>query len=145
MFDMGPSRLFGATCDKNAKNPRRTGGPGPPGRATIGIFGPKTRGGPCADLPRSFGIILSPQNRKPTMFVNDVHKTKIHKKSNKNMKRKLFGHLLKTRAHGTVSVYNSVTSCTISTNRELCTTKWHPSYDSCTVPKSRQTNICEKS
>ena len=70
---MAPSRLFGATCDTNVKNPRRTGGPGPPGRARFGIFGPKTRGGPCADLPRSSGIIFSPKNRHPTMFVNDFH------------------------------------------------------------------------
>ena len=44
------------------------------------------------------------------------------------MKIKLFGHPLKTRAHGTVSVQKSVKTYTIFTNRELCTTKWHPSY-----------------
>ena len=38
-----------------------------------GIFGPKPCGGPCADLPRSFGIILSPQSRNPTMLVNHFH------------------------------------------------------------------------
>ena len=32
-------------------------------RSEIGIFDPKTSGGPCADLPRSYGITFSSQNR----------------------------------------------------------------------------------
>ena len=56
-----------------AKTLRRTADPGPPGSPKIGIFGPKTRGGPCADLPRSYGIIFSSQNRNPTIFVSDFH------------------------------------------------------------------------
>ena len=54
----------------NPKVPRRTGSPGPPGGRTSLIFGPKPRGGPCADLPRSYGITVSSQNRHPTIFVN---------------------------------------------------------------------------
>ena len=73
---------------KHAKNPRWTRGPGPPGRPTIGIFGPKTRGGPCADLPRSSGIIFSPKNRHPTMFVNDFHT--FHKTNQNNHENRTF-------------------------------------------------------
>ena len=70
---MGPRRLYGATCDKNAKIPRWTRGPGPPGSPKIGIFGPKTPGDPSDDLGRSFGIIFSPKFQHPTIFVNHFH------------------------------------------------------------------------
>ena len=101
---MGPSRLFGATCEQIQKFRDGPGGPGGPAGRKSGIFGPKTRGGPCADLPRSFCIILSPQSRHPTMFVNDFHKQLSKKRSQQIMTIKLFEHPLKTRAHGTVSV-----------------------------------------
>ena len=69
---LGPSRLFGATCEKMQKF--RDGLGGPAGQKSR-IFGPKTRGGPCADLPRSFGITLSPQKQNPTLFANVFHET----------------------------------------------------------------------
>ena len=60
-----------------------SGNPGGPKieyfRSEIRIFRPKPRGGSCADLPRSSGIISSPENQHPTMFVNDFHKKKNHR------------------------------------------------------------------
>ena len=97
---MGPSRLYGDTGDKNAKIPRWTGGPGPPGSPKIGIFGPKTPGDPSDDLGRSFGIIFSPKFQHPTIFINHFH---FFCKNifQKNMNVKLFGHPLNPRALGT--------------------------------------------
>ena len=37
------------------------------------FFRPDIGWGPCPDLARSFGIILSPRSRNPTMFVTDFH------------------------------------------------------------------------
>ena len=71
--DLGPSRLYGATCEQNAKISRWTGGPGPPGSSKIGIFGPKTPGDPSDDLGRSFGIIFSSKFQHPTMLVHHFH------------------------------------------------------------------------
>ena len=62
MENLGKSRNFAANRES-----------GRPGGAKIVIFGPKPCGGPCADLPRSSGIILSPKSRHPTMFVNEFH------------------------------------------------------------------------
>ena len=69
---MGPAVCMEPLTNK-CYNSAMDRGSGTLGSPKIGIFGPKTRGGPCADLPRSSGIIFSPKNRHPTMFVNDVH------------------------------------------------------------------------
>ena len=96
MFYLGPAVCMGTQTKKTIKNQRRARGLG---RPKIGIFGPKTRGGPCADLPRSSGIISSPKTSiRPYSLMVYFFFSK--QKTKTNMKIKLFGHPLNPRALG---------------------------------------------
>ena len=58
---------------QNANKSATDQGSGIPGSPNIRIFEPETRGGPCADLPWSYGIIFSPKFQHPTILVNHFH------------------------------------------------------------------------
>ena len=54
------------------------------------------------------------------------------------MKIKIFGHPLSPRAHGTFPRSKSAKLPSRCTDRELCRTKWHPSYTCFTFQVNRQ-------